>query len=278
MGDAQGTGHLTPDLGDLPRREHAVALDLLVQRTGADELHDDPGPAVLLDHVVHGHDAGVAEPRGGPRLPEGALVLDLALLVGEAVREDHFLDRDVAAEGLVPGMPDGAHAAAAYLGEQAIALRKKGVFRHSSPTIPTARPFVGLTHTQSPVQRKNMARDLRSEMTTKVAGADRPWTRAGDRGRPDCPLLVPPRLRRPFCPGLALLRPDRVDVQRLGAALHQLLRLVPEPPVRPAADPGVGRRTPPQEGRLADQRRAVPAVLRRVGPGRASPTGVATAS
>ncbi|GAA4487955.1 hypothetical protein GCM10023191_016680 [Actinoallomurus oryzae] len=67
-------------------------------------------------------------------------MLNLALFVGEAVREDNFLDRDVAAENLVPGMPDGSHATAAYLGEQAITLRKKGVFRHSSPTIPTARP------------------------------------------------------------------------------------------------------------------------------------------
>ena len=38
--------------------------------TGPDQLHHDPGPALLLDHVVHDDHGWMVEPPGGPGLPD----------------------------------------------------------------------------------------------------------------------------------------------------------------------------------------------------------------
>ena len=95
-------------------RQRAALPHGLLQGPGADQLHDDPGPAVLLDHVVDGDDARVAEPRGGPGLAQHPPVSHLLARLVEPVGQDQLLDRHVAVEQDVVGVPHHAHAAPAH--------------------------------------------------------------------------------------------------------------------------------------------------------------------
>ncbi len=104
--------HLAAHLGGGARRQGAVLADHIGQRTAVDQLHDDPRPAVLLQHVVHGDHAGVLDPGGRGGLPLHPGVQDLHLLLGE-VADGQLLDRDLTVQHPVPGPPDRAHPAAA---------------------------------------------------------------------------------------------------------------------------------------------------------------------
>ncbi len=53
------------EAGDQVDPQRAVLLDQLQQGLRAHVLHDQPGPAVLLDDVVHGGDRRVVEPGRG---------------------------------------------------------------------------------------------------------------------------------------------------------------------------------------------------------------------
>src|SRR5262249_17749648 len=110
-----------------------------------DQLHHDPGPVVLVDHVEDGHRTVVADPGDRLGLPQRARDQPALLVLVDARREPQLLDGDRATQGLVLGPPHGAHAAAAeYVpqpvppGEETFALVLTGCprplrLRHASP-------------------------------------------------------------------------------------------------------------------------------------------------
>ncbi|GAA2297002.1 hypothetical protein GCM10010402_64380 [Actinomadura luteofluorescens] len=63
----------------------------------------------------------MAEPGRGAGLTERALVVHGAFLIGETMREDDLLHRNVTTEDLIVRLPDRPHAASADLGHQAVA-------------------------------------------------------------------------------------------------------------------------------------------------------------
>ncbi len=142
---AQHVEHGEPDLGGAARLQQAVLPDDLGERLALDELHDDPGPVVLLDHVEHGHGAGVADPRDRLGLAQRPGDQPPLLLLVDVRREAELLDGDRTAEGLVLGPPHRPHAAAAEHvsqpvppGEETCALVLTGCprplrLRHASP-------------------------------------------------------------------------------------------------------------------------------------------------
>ena len=88
-------------------RSLSVALAAeLVEGRALDELGDEQGAAVLLAHLVEGDDAGMVEARRRLRLAQHAAA------AGSAAGVDR-LDRDRALQAAVPGLVDGAEAAAA---------------------------------------------------------------------------------------------------------------------------------------------------------------------
>jgi hypothetical protein len=105
------------DASDGRQSERPVDGEGVGERARGQQLHDDPGASVLLDHVVDGHGARMRHARRCPRLAEGALAGDLA------VRADHrpqLLDGDLAAEHLVTRRPQHAHTAATDDAAQAV--------------------------------------------------------------------------------------------------------------------------------------------------------------
>jgi hypothetical protein len=120
VGGTERADELPADRRHLCGGQRAVRVDDLLQRAGPDELHDDPGPAVLFDDVVHGHDAGMVQPCGGPRLPLGALVEYRAVFVAQPAVDQDLFDRHVPVQHLVPGAPDGAHATLADMRQQPV--------------------------------------------------------------------------------------------------------------------------------------------------------------
>lgn len=89
------------------------------QRLAGHVLHHDPrlgrrvGRAVgcLAHHVVHGDDAGVAQPGRRAGLAQRPGDHRGALLAGELDREQDFLEGDLAVQRLVVPAPDAAHSA-----------------------------------------------------------------------------------------------------------------------------------------------------------------------
>ncbi len=133
---AERAEDLGADARDRAGIEGTVRADDLAERAGADQLHDDPGPAVLLDDVVDDDHRRMVEAPGGPRLADRAPVEGHAVFLADRVVED-LLDRDRAVEEVVVGPPDHAHAATADRLQQVIsagdpALRLRG---HVAPTL-----------------------------------------------------------------------------------------------------------------------------------------------
>lgn len=114
-----------PDLGGPPRRQRAVLADRLGERLALDQLHDDPRAVVLVDHVVDGHRAVVADPCDRLGLTQGARDQPALLVLVDRGREPQFLDRDRAAERLVVGAPDRTHAASAEHLTEPVAPREE---------------------------------------------------------------------------------------------------------------------------------------------------------
>nr|BFE88940.1 hypothetical protein GCM10020093_115410 [Planobispora longispora] len=113
--------------------ERPALADRLAQRARAHQLHDDPGPPALLDHVVDDDHGRVVEPPGGPRLPDGPPVQVGPLgLVDPAVAD--LLDRHDPVEQFVVGAPDDAHPAFADGLEQVIPARHPAFGHLSRPS------------------------------------------------------------------------------------------------------------------------------------------------
>lgn len=110
---AQRAQYVQPDAGGLERVDPSGLLGGVGQRRPVDVLHDDPGPRVVLEHVMDGDDSGVADPGGGPGLFLGAGMQDNPVGLGGVATGRQLLDRDNPVQHLVMCAPDLAHAAAA---------------------------------------------------------------------------------------------------------------------------------------------------------------------
>lgn len=104
-------------------------LEAVAERRAAHQLHDDPRLAVLDGHIVDGHDGGVVDPGGGPRLALHALVHRAVLALAEVFRYARFLDGHLAVDDLVVGPPHRAHTAVPEPGEQPVAPADQPVHR-----------------------------------------------------------------------------------------------------------------------------------------------------
>jgi len=103
MGGTECADQLSADSGHRGGRQRTILVDDLLQGAGPHELHDDPGPAVILDDVVDDYDAGVAQPGGGPSLPLGALVEHITVGVTQPRVDQDLLDGDVPGRAPRPG-------------------------------------------------------------------------------------------------------------------------------------------------------------------------------
>ncbi len=113
------------DLRRAPRRQGPVLADHLGEGLALDEFHDDPRPVVLVDHVVHRHRTGVADPRDRLRLTQGSRDQTPLLVLVDGRREPQFLDGDRPPQRLVDSTPDRAHAAPAEHLPEAVTPREK---------------------------------------------------------------------------------------------------------------------------------------------------------
>jgi hypothetical protein len=133
-----------PDVRRAFRGERPVLLDDLVERSGPDQLHHDPRPALGPHDVVHRDHVRVIEASGGARLAQGALEHLVALGVGELQRQDDFLDRHVTVQHLVAGEPDPAHPACTYLARQPVSVRDELLRIGHGP--PDSHPISTIVH------------------------------------------------------------------------------------------------------------------------------------
>jgi hypothetical protein len=125
VGGAQRPQQGEADRGGAHGVERAVGGQDVVQRPGLHELHDDPGAAVGFEDVVDAHHTRVVQPGRGPRLAQGAAAQLVTLGGQELGGRDDLLDGDIAAERLIPRMPDPPHAANAQCLDQAVAAGDK---------------------------------------------------------------------------------------------------------------------------------------------------------
>ncbi len=124
------------DLHRPPPRERPF-LEPGLEGLSLEELRDGPEDAVLGAHVVEVEDVRVRERRDGPGLAVEAGAGDG--VGGQAVRED--LDRDVAPEPGVAGLPDLAHPSRAERRENLVRTEAVAcVERHVTGTILSACP------------------------------------------------------------------------------------------------------------------------------------------
>ncbi len=142
VGALQRGEHLRADPRGLARVDHAVLLDQFGQRATVDELHHDPGLAVLLDDVVDGDDARVLDPGGRAGLLLHPRLDDLQVLLGQ-VPDGELLDRDLAVQHLVRRTPHRAHAAAPKTRAQQVSAREHPALRtHRLPPSSRVLPSV----------------------------------------------------------------------------------------------------------------------------------------
>ena len=101
--------HLLTDVGGPPYAECALLTEQIPQGRPLNQFHDDPRTSVLLGHVEHGDDRGVAELRGASCFPEHAGPQNFDLVGGQVRRGGQLLDRDRAVEQGVGASPNTAH-------------------------------------------------------------------------------------------------------------------------------------------------------------------------
>ncbi len=107
----QRVGRLTEHLGRPVRGQRPLGAQVAREVGAVDVLHHQVLLVAVLDEVVDGHDVGVAQTGGQPRLALGALgpLAGVGVLAGHRAQT---LDRHGAPEHLVAAEPDGAHSAA----------------------------------------------------------------------------------------------------------------------------------------------------------------------
>jgi hypothetical protein len=110
VGGGDGVGDLERELERLAQGQAALR-DHAVERPALDVLHHDELEVAVGSEVVHGHDVGMIERRGGPRLAHEARAP--RRVVGGQRRQQ--LQRDDAAEAGVARLVDHAHPALAEL-------------------------------------------------------------------------------------------------------------------------------------------------------------------
>ena len=110
----EGLCHVQADRHHVLRLQRAAAFDPVAHGIAVDELHRDEGGAPVLTGLVHLHDAGVLELRGGLRL---LFETHDVLRVVRHMAGQH-LDGDHAPQGKLTGLEDGASAPLAQLFEQ----------------------------------------------------------------------------------------------------------------------------------------------------------------
>ena len=126
------------DLGHPVRRQRAGVPHQLGQAAGRQQLHDDPGPVVLLHDVVGPHDVGVAEPGGRPRLPHRPFAQVGDLRGAELRGEPHLLHGHLPVQDVVVRLPHGAHAALPDRTDEAVAAAEGAlVVGRAHPRLPT---------------------------------------------------------------------------------------------------------------------------------------------
>jgi len=104
--------HGEPDVGGLVRRDGPLFRDL-AQRPAPQQLHDDPRPAVLADHVVDGDHRRMIDTDGRPGLALHVQIGGPTVRRGEVLGPARLLDGHVPVHHLVMGPPHRTHAAGA---------------------------------------------------------------------------------------------------------------------------------------------------------------------
>lgn len=143
MAVGEGCGDLLGDLLDVRDRQRVllVVLQELAEVASVQQLHDEIEDAVGLTEVVYDGDAPVLERGGHP----GLAAEPLPQHAGEGVvvvRAQRFeaLDGDVPAQGLVPGPPHLAHAAAPDQIEQPVPAMDEPAVPHVARRSPGSCP------------------------------------------------------------------------------------------------------------------------------------------
>ena len=125
MREVEADQHLDRDVELALQRERIAQGDHVGEIASLHQLHRDEQLALGLAEVVHGDDVGVLNGAGGPRFAQEPLVHVLGLAEARAQQ----LERDVAAQHRVVGLPHDAHRTFAQelvqlvLPEPAVALR-----------------------------------------------------------------------------------------------------------------------------------------------------------
>ena len=122
MRGPQRRQHLPAHVGRLPYGKGAEVATTSSTEGYRDQLHDDPRPAVLLDHVVDRDDGGVVQPCRHARLAGGAEQLPFLVGPGQSRGQEHFLNGDLPVEQCVAAFPDHAHTAAPQFAQELVAL------------------------------------------------------------------------------------------------------------------------------------------------------------
>ncbi len=129
----EGGGDLLGDLQDVGDRQRVllVVLQELAEVAAVQQFHDEVEDAVGLAEVVHDGDAPVLERRRHPGLAAEPLpqhAREGVVVVG--AQRFEALDGDEPAQGLVPGPPHLAHAAAPDQVEQPVPAVNEPVVPH----------------------------------------------------------------------------------------------------------------------------------------------------
>lgn len=134
----QRTQHPQPDSCRLPGLDAPRILDRVGERVALDQFHHDPRPAVVLQHVVHGDDGRVVDPRGSARLGPGTGEQYGLIALGHVQRGRQLLDRDGTVQHLVMRAPHPAHSAAPDGVDEPVTVREEQALHliHVSPHSP----------------------------------------------------------------------------------------------------------------------------------------------
>jgi hypothetical protein len=122
VGGLQGGQQVQAKPGGPLRGQRPVAPDQVVQGGRDHQLHHDVVVVAVLRDVVDGDRPRVAEAGGRPRLPRHPRAHGGPLLGVEPAWQVDLLDRHLAGQQRVGRPPDHAHAAAAELGAELVAV------------------------------------------------------------------------------------------------------------------------------------------------------------